>query len=80
MSVYRPCEDEATFLFNQLSLTRFNNRTTVNTGLGARYITTDGKMIFGVNAFYDYEIKAKHKRTGLGLESITSMFEVRANY
>jgi len=80
MSVYRPCKDETTFLFNQSSLTRFNNRTTVNTGLGARYITPDGKMIFGVNAFYDYEIKAKHKRTGLGLEFITSMFEVRANY
>jgi hypothetical protein len=36
-------------------------------------------MIFGANAFYDYEIEAKHKRTGLGVEFITSMFEVRAN-
>ena len=79
MSVYRLYEDETTFLFNQSSLTRFNNRTTVNTGLGARYITPDEKMIFGANAFYDYEIEAKHKRTGLGVEFITSMFEVRAN-
>ena len=79
ISVYRLYEDETTFLFNQSSLTRFNNRTTVNTGLGARYITPDEKMIFGANAFYDYEIEAKHKRTGLGVEFITSMFEVRAN-
>ena len=79
MSVYRLYEDETTFLFNQSSLNRFNNRTTVNTGLGARYITPDEKMIFGANAFYDYEIEAKHKRTGLGVEFITSMFEVRAN-
>jgi len=80
MSVYRLYEGETTFLFNQSSLTRFNNRTTVNTGLGARYITPDEKMIFGANAFYDYEIEAKHKRTGLGVEFITSMFEVRANH
>jgi hypothetical protein len=79
MSVYRLYEDETTFLFNQSSLTRFNNRTTLNTGLGARYITPDEKMIFGANAFYDYEIEAKHKRTGLGVEFITSIFEVRAN-
>jgi hypothetical protein len=79
MSVYRLYEDETTFLFNQSSLNTFNNRTTVNTGLGARYITSDEKMIFGANAFYDYEIEAKHKRTGVGVEFITSMFEVRAN-
>jgi hypothetical protein len=79
MSVYRLYENETTFLFNQSSLTRFNDRTTVNTGLGARYITPDEKMIFGANAFYDYEIEAKHKRTGLGVEFITSMFELRAN-
>ncbi len=36
-------------------------------------------MIFGANAFYDYEIEAKHKRTGLGVEFVTSMFELRAN-
>ena len=79
ISVYRLYEDETTFLFNQSSLNSFNNRTTLNTGLGARYITPDEKMIFGANAFYDYEIEAKHKRTGLGIEFITSMFEVRAN-
>ena len=32
MSVYRLYEDKTTFLFNQSSLNRFNNRTTVNTG------------------------------------------------
>ncbi len=79
MSVYRLYEDETMFLFNQSSLNRFNDRTTVNTGLGARYITPDEKMIFGANAFYDYEIEAKHKRTGVGVEFLTSMFEVRAN-
>ena len=79
MSVYRLYEDNTTFLFNQSSLNRFNNRTTLNTGLGARYITPDEKMIFGANAFYDYEIEAEHKRTGVGVEFITSMFEVRAN-
>ena len=33
----------------------------------------------GANAFYDYELDSKHKRTGFGVELLTSLLEMRAN-
>ena len=79
MSVYRLKETKNLFLFNQTSLVNFDKRTTVNVGLGARNINDDETMIVGLNGFYDYELDSKHGRTGLGVEFLTSMFELRAN-
>ena len=79
MSVYRLKETKNLFLFNQTSLVNFDKRTTVNVGLGARNINDDETIIVGVNGFYDYEIDAKHGRTSLGFELLTSMLEFRAN-
>jgi len=33
----------------------------------------------GANAFYDYEMESEHKRTGFGVELLTSLLELRAN-
>ena len=79
MAVYRLSETDNLFLFNQTSVINFDNRNTFNVGFGARFINDEETMIFGANAFYDYEAKSAHKRTGLGLELLTSILELRAN-
>ena len=79
MAVYGLYEDDNLFLFNQTSVVNFNSRRTFNIGLGARHITDDESLIVGANAFYDYESKSGHKRSSLGFELLTAMFELRAN-
>ena len=79
MSVYRLYETKNMFLFNQSSLVNYDDRNTLNFGLGARYIDDSERMILGANAFWDQELQSKHHRSGLGLEFLTSVFEVRAN-
>ena len=79
MSVYRLKETKNIFLFNQASLVNFDGRTTANIGFGARRINDTETVISGVNAFYDYEFGSKHSRVGLGVELLTSIFELRAN-
>jgi len=80
MLVYRLNETANTFTFNQTSIVNFNDRTTLNTGFGIRQINDDDTVIFGANVFYDYELESKHKRSGAGVELLSSMFEWRANF
>jgi len=42
-------------VFTQGGVTRFNDRTTTNIGLGARRLVMDKKLLLGANAFYDQE-------------------------
>ena len=79
MAVYGLHETSNLFLFNQTSIVNFDSRRTFNIGLGARHITDDETLILGANAFYDYESKSGHKRSSLGFELLTAMFELRAN-
>ena len=79
MTVYRLKETGNWFFFNQTSAVNFNNRTTVNTGFGARHINDADTVITGYNIFYDYELQSKHERVGAGLELLSSIFEFRAN-
>ena len=67
------------FIFNQINLNRFDNRTTLNLGLGYRMLNADETMMGGVNAFYDHEFPNDHKRNGVGFELISSVFETRVN-
>jgi len=78
-SVYRLHEDDNKFIFNQASLVDFNDRKTLNLGLGIRHINDDETIIYGANIFYDYERDSKHKRSGIGAEYITSLGEIRVN-
>jgi adhesin/invasin len=67
------------FIFNQINLNRFDDRTTLNLGLGYRRLNADETWMTGVNAFYDHEFPNDHKRNGVGFELISSVFETRVN-
>jgi predicted small secreted protein len=79
-AVYRLIETDNWFMFNQMSAVNYNSRTTLNTGFGARHINDAETVITGINAFYDYELQSKHKRNGVGVELLSSIFELRANH
>ena len=79
IGTYRLRETKNGFLFNQGSIIDFNDRTTVNLGIGYRNINDAETMIAGVNVFYDYELDAKHRRAGAGVELLTSLAEFRYN-
>jgi len=67
------------FIFNQINLNRFDDRTTLNLGFGYRRLNADETWMTGVNAFYDHEFPDDHKRNGVGFELISSVFETRVN-
>ena len=43
-------------------------------------LLNDNKVIIGANTFYDHQFDESHKRLGLGVEAITSIFDLRGNY
>ena len=51
----------------------------MNFGLGARHINDAETIIFGLNAFYDYELGSAHKRASIGGEFLTSLGQIRVN-
>ena len=67
------------FLFNQINLNRYDDRTTLNLGLGYRRLNADETWMTGVNAFYDHEFPDDHKRNGIGFEVVSSVLESRVN-
>ena len=52
---------------------------TLNLGLGQRWILNDGKVIAGLNLFYDNEWDAGHERVSVGGEVLTSVGDIRVN-
>jgi adhesin/invasin len=56
-----------------------DRRTTVNLGIGKRWLSEDEKSFTGINSFYDYEFSAKHKRMSLGGEYKRSNAELSVN-
>ena len=66
-------------LFNQNTLNLHNNDQTINLGIGHRTLLNDEKVIFGLNAFFDYAFDDSHQRNGAGLEVISSVFDLRSN-
>ena len=67
------------FLFNQINLNRYDDRTTLNLGLGYRRLNADETWMTGFNAFYDHEFPDDHKRNGVGFEVVSSVLESRVN-
>jgi adhesin/invasin len=67
------------FLFNQINLNRYDDRTTLNLGLGYRRLNADETWMTGVNVFYDHEFPDDHKRNGVGFEVVSSVLESRVN-
>ena len=56
-----------------------DQRILFNAGLGFRTLTQDNNAILGLNLFYDHEFEQSHQRASLGIEYLTSVFEVYAN-
>lgn len=78
-----PLGDDMSRLFWQGSLGSYDQngdrRTTVNLGLGKRWLSADEKYFTGINSFYDYEFSSKHKRMSLGGEYKRSNAELSVN-
>ena len=56
------------------------DRNTLNLGLGKRILSNDESLMFGLNAFYDYEIDYDHQRASIGGEIKSSILELSTNH
>jgi len=65
--------------FFQGSLSSYDDVHTLNLGISRRWIMNDGKMLFGLNAFYDNEWDVGHSRASIGAEVLTSVGDIRIN-
>ena len=72
-----PSAGRATFFQGGIIAT--DNDDTFNLGLGQRWILNDGKVIAGLNLFYDNEWDAGHERMSVGGEVLTSVGDLRVN-
>ena len=72
-------ESSSSSFFNQTSIIRHDDNTTLNIGFGYRSLLNDDKIIIGFNSFYDREINVTHQRYGIGIELLTSIFDLRSN-
>ncbi len=79
-NVNRVIENANSTFFNQNSLSLHDNDQTINFGLGYRSLINDDKIILGGNVFLDYSFDDQHQRQGVGVEAISSVFDVRGNY
>lgn len=65
--------------FFQGSIISMDDNDTLNIGVGQRWILKDGKIITGLNLFYDNEWDAGHERMSVGGEVLTSVGDFRVN-
>ena len=88
MSVSELLKIDSGTVFNQTSLNTHDGDGTINIGFGARKLLNDNKILIGSNIFYDRKFKGilkkykdeGNKRTGVGVEAISSVFDIRGNY
>ena len=80
MSVNEILKINSGTIFNQTSLNNHDGDQTINLGLGVRKLLNENKILFGSNIFYDHQFAESHKRSGAGVEAISSVFDVRGNY
>lgn len=73
--IMKNTKDDVTFY--QINARTRDSKKSYNLGVGYRTIADD--MMYGVNAFYDYEAENKHKRSSVGVEAISNDLEARAN-
>ena len=73
-------EDSSDLSFFQGSLfLHDSDRETFNIGLGQRYLSNDESILFGLNAFYDYEYDYEHQRFSVGAEIKSSILDLNYN-
>ena len=80
MSVNEIMKIDSGTIFNQTSINTHDSDETINFGLGIRKLLNDNTLLIGSNIFYDHQLTESHKRAGVGVEAISSIFDVRANY
>ena len=80
MSVNEIMKIDSGTIFNQTSINTHDSDETINIGFGVRKLLNDNTLLLGANTFYDHQLTENHKRSGAGVEAITSIFDVRANY
>ena len=73
-------KDLSNTVFSQVSSYRTDGRTTVNIGIGDRYLVANERLLLGINAFYDHEFPYAHARTSVGTEMRSSVMEFNANF
>ena len=67
------------FGFTEFGVTRSDDTTTFNLGIGTRITDPNNLVMIGGNAVLDYEPGSKHRRISLGLEAVSSPFQLYAN-
>jgi adhesin/invasin len=67
-------------IFNQSSINTHDGDETINIGFGSRKLLNDNTLMLGANAFYDHQLTESHERVGVGVEAITSDFDLRYNH
>jgi hypothetical protein len=75
-------QDNSNF-FTQFSLrntkVQNDNRLYGNFGIGYRVLSPDQNFMFGVNSFFDQDIRDKHQRASVGLEAKGSIIDLSIN-
>ena len=79
-NVNKLSEDATSAFFNQNTVSLHNDDQTVNFGLGYRNLIQDDTVMLGANLFFDYSFDDAHQRNGIGVEAISSVFDIRGNY
>ena len=73
-------EDSSDLSFFQGSLfLHDSDRETFNIGFGQRYLSDNNSILFGLNAFYDYEFDYEHQRFSVGAEIKSSILDLNYN-
>ena len=67
-------------IFNQTSINTHDDDETINIGFGLRKLIKDDLILLGSNIFYDHQLNQSHQRVGVGVEAISSIFDLRGNY
>ena len=79
-SVSKIKEDDDSAFFNQTNLSSYAVETTINLGLGKRKLYKNETVMLGSNIFVDYQFDESHLRNGIGVEAISSVFDLIGNY
>ena len=80
MSVNEIMKIDSGTIFNQTSINTHDGDETINIGFGTRKLYNNNSIILGANTFYDHQLTESHERVGVGIEAITSDFDLRYNH
>ena len=79
---FKPLKDteESLSFFQGSFFTHDGDRETLNLGFGKRFLSDNESFLYGLNAFYDYELDYSHERVSIGGEVKSSILELNTNH